>query len=248
MTTNRSRLIKACAKNPGRASQSDDWDESMIGRPVVQKMSTKSACKSISESISTLFCALNLHSLNFVGEMTEIRPEQTGLPLIRSQFSGKIKIPHCLLTYSYLLLNVVVLFATGEQQVIPGCSELSTVAKAVNYNGSFCFCSTQDGSNISISCLYGSTLQQFKEAFNAVNAAHKIVDQVRFHQFVRCDMTTTLKSKLNLFLLFLPEVAVIEYQVVIMSVAGRPLSSKVTGSSFLHPGLFGQTSNARACL
>ncbi|CAG9537760.1 unnamed protein product [Cercopithifilaria johnstoni] len=76
--------------------------------------------------------------------------------------------------------NLLLLFVAKAQQYdsVPGCPALSTIANADSYNGSFCFCNVRDKDSVDISCLYSSTVEQFKKALFAATAAKKTVKQV----------------------------------------------------------------------
>uniref|UniRef100_A0A915PZU5 Leucine-rich repeat-containing N-terminal plant-type domain-containing protein n=1 Tax=Setaria digitata TaxID=48799 RepID=A0A915PZU5_9BILA len=90
-----------------------------------------------------------------------------------------------ILIYSCLLFSLLLLLTVDAKQadLVPGCADLNAIAKADSYNGSFCFCSVPDGgSNVHISCLYSSTLEQFRRAFLAVTAAKKAVQQVTLNR------------------------------------------------------------------
>ncbi|VBB25289.1 unnamed protein product [Acanthocheilonema viteae] len=81
-------------------------------------------------------------------------------------------------------MNLLLLFVAEAQQYdsVPGCPALSTIADANSYNGSFCFCNVRDKDSVDISCLYSSTVQQFKRSLSAASAAKKIVKQVTLNR------------------------------------------------------------------
>ncbi|KAM3721428.1 Leucine-rich repeats and immunoglobulin-like domains protein [Dirofilaria immitis] len=83
--------------------------------------------------------------------------------------------------YSYLLISSLLLLAVETRQsgLFPDCPAINTIANADSYNGSFCFCNVRNNGNVDISCLYSSTVEQFKRALLAVSAAKKIVQQVK---------------------------------------------------------------------
>ncbi|MCP9260950.1 BMA-LRON-9 [Dirofilaria immitis] len=77
--------------------------------------------------------------------------------------------------YSYLLISSLLLLAVETRQsgLFPDCPAINTIANADSYNGSFCFCNVRNNGNVDISCLYSSTVEQFKRALLAVSAAKK---------------------------------------------------------------------------
>uniref|UniRef100_A0A8R1Y104 LRRCT domain-containing protein n=1 Tax=Onchocerca volvulus TaxID=6282 RepID=A0A8R1Y104_ONCVO len=96
--------------------------------------------------------------------------------LRRIEFWGRLDI----LIYFYLLISSLLLLAVESHQShsFPDCPAISAIVNADSYNGSFCFCNVRDNNNVDISCLYSSTMKQFKKALLAVSAAKKTVQKV----------------------------------------------------------------------
>ncbi|VDM95734.1 unnamed protein product, partial [Thelazia callipaeda] len=92
--------------------------------------------------------------------------------------------PNHMLTINNLifLLYPLILFTTTQatrfDSIIPGCPDLRSIAEIDSYNGSFCFCDALDENEVSISCLYGSSVQQLQTVINAIEKVNKTLRKI----------------------------------------------------------------------